>query len=284
MENKIINLAIKQMNLDNINKIFSQESFFQEYFKVFCENKPFDEKVIKSIKHDIDIETVIDLSNKLISIFEDKSAILSRIGIKNEIGLIIFIGNGNIDGHCIILDNYSYVFVDLEAIILRSNKNFNLEAFLSHELIHAVHYNLNKEFYPQNYKSIEDKYLKTLIAEGFATYMSMYLFGISENLGYWLGFLESDEVSEWICNCKKNKTAIGIRLKKLIINKEFDVDMYNRLFCIKSEEFTFYRIGYYYGCEIIRIIFLQKNISETLGLKFTDISKYINNYFKTVIL
>lgn len=279
-----MNLAIKQMNFDNLNEILSQDSFFQEYFKVFCENKPFDEKVINSIEHDLDIDTVIDLSNQLISIFEDKSAILSIIGIKNEIGLIIFIGNGNIDGHCIILDNYSYVFVGLEAIILRSNKNFNLDAFLSHEIIHAVHYNLNKEFYPKNYNSIEDKYLKPLIAEGFATFMSMYIFGISENLAYWLGFLESDEVSEWICNSKKIKTDIGISLKKLIINKEFDIDMYNRLFCIKSKKFTIYRIGYYYGCEIIRIICRQNNISETLGLKFTDISKYINNYFKTAIL
>ena len=284
MENKIMNLAIKQMNLDNINKIFGQESFFQEYFKVFCKNKPFDEKVIKSIKHDIDIETVINLSNQLISIFEDKSAILSRIGIKNEIGLIIFIGDGTIDGHCIILENYSYVFVDLKAIILRSNKNFNLDAFLSHEIIHAVHYDLNKEFYPKNYNSIEDTYLKTLIAEGCATYMSMYLFGISENLGYWLGFLETDEVSEWICNCKKIKTDIGISLRKLIINKEFDVDMYNKLFCIKSEEFTFYRIGYYYGCEIIRIIYCENNISKSLSIKFIDMNKYINNYFKAAIL
>lgn len=284
MENKIINLAIKQMNSDNIKEIFNQESFFQEYFKVFCNNEPFDEKVIKSIQHDLDINAIIDLSNQLINIFENKSSILSRIEIKNEIGLIIFIGYGNIDGHCIILDNYSYVFIDLEAIILRSNEKFNLDAFLSHEIIHAVHYDLNKEFYPKNYNSIEDKYLKTLIAEGFATYMSMYLFGISENLGYWLGFLKSDEVSEWISNCKKIKIDIGVSLKKLIINKEFDIYMYNRLFCIKSENFTFYRIGYYYGDEIIRTICCENNISKTLSLKFIDINKYINNYFETAIV
>lgn len=284
MENKIMNLAIKQMNSNNIKEIFNQESFFQEYFKVFCDNKPFDEKIIKSIQHDLDINTIIDLSNQLINIFENKSSILSRIEIKNEIGLILFIEYGNIDGHCIILDNSSYAFVDLNAIILRSNKKFNLDAFLSHEIIHAVHYDLNKEFYPKNYNSIEDKYLKTLIAEGFATYMSMYLLGIPENLGYWLGFLESDEVSEWISNCKKIKTDIGVSLKKLIINKEFDIYIYNRLFCIKSENFTFYRVGYYYGYEIIRSICCENNISKTLGLKFIDINKFINNYFKTAIV
>lgn len=284
MKNKIMNLAIKQMNSDNIKEIFDQESFFQEYFKVFCKNKPFDEKLIKLIQHDLDINIIIDLSNQLINIFENKSSILSRIEIKNEIGLIIFIGYGDIDGHCIILDNSSYVFVDLKAIILRSNKKIDLDAFLSHEIIHAVHYDLNKEFYPKNYNSIEDQYLKTLIAEGFATYMSMYLFGISENLGYWLGFLENDEVSEWISNCKKIKSDIGVSLKKLITNKEFDIDMYNRLFCIKSEKFTFYRLGYYYGYEIIRIICCENNISKTLGLKFIDINKYINNYFKTIIV
>ncbi|MBU3093092.1 hypothetical protein KPL35_13540 [Clostridium sp. CF011] len=284
MENKIMNFAIKQMKSDKINEIFNQEPFFEEYFKVFCGNKPFDKNIINSIQHELDINNVITLSNTLISIFENKASILSKIEIKNDIGLIIFIGDGKIDGHSIILNNSSYVFVDIKAIISRSNKNYDLDVFLSHEIIHAVHYDLNKEFYLKNYNSTEDKYLKTLIVEGVATYISMFIFGISENLGYWFGFLENDEVNEWVYNCKKMKTTIGINLKGLIADKKFDKNIYDKLFCIKSKKITFYRIGYYYGCEIIKNICYENNINEVFRLGFSDIKEYINHYFEIVIV
>lgn len=258
MKNKIINLAIEQMKSDNINEIFRQELFFEVYFKVFRENKPFDENIINSIQHDLDINDVINLSNILISNFEKKANMLSRIDVKSDIGLIIFIGDGNIDGHSIFLNNSTYVFIDIYAIISRSNKNYDLEAFLSHKIIHAVHYDLNKEFYPENYNLTEDKYLKTLIVEGMATYMSISLFGIPENSAYWFGLLAKYEINEWVCNCENMKTNIGINLKELISDSKFDKNIYDKLFCvIKSENFTSYRIGYYYGCQIVKMIYFE---------------------------
>ncbi|HEY8890334.1 MAG TPA: DUF2268 domain-containing putative Zn-dependent protease [Clostridium sp.] len=285
MKNKTINLAIEQMKSNNINEIFRQESFFEEYFKVFREYKEFDENIINSIQHNLELNDVINLSNTLISKFEKKTNILSRNNIKSDIGLIIFIGDGHIDGHSIFLNNSTYVFIDLYAISSRFNKKYDLEAFLSHEIIHAVHYDLNKEFYPENYNLTEDKYLKTLIVEGMATYMSISLFGISENSAYWVGLLAKHEVNEWVCNCENMKTNIGINLKELISNREFDKNIYDRLFCIiKSENFTSYRIGYYYGCQIVKMIYYENSINEVFRLEFKDIKKYINAYFKIKIV
>ena len=285
MENEIVNLALKQMKSDNINELLTKEPFFKEYFKVFCENKQLEKNTIDSIQHTLDINYVITLSDVLIKSFKKKMSILERIDVKNDIGLIIFIGDGNIDGHSIILNNSTYVFIDLNAIMSRSNKNYDLDAFLSHEIIHAVHYDINEEFYPENYNLIEDKYLKTLIVEGMATYMSMYLFGISEDLGYWLGYLAKYEVNEWVCNCENLKRNIGINLKELISNKELNKNFYDRLFCIiKSENLTSYRIGYYYGSEIIKMLCNEHSINEVFKLKFNDIKKYINTYFKIMIV
>lgn len=279
-----MNLALKQIKSDNVNQIFSQEPFFSEYFKVFRKDRAFDENAVKSIQQDLDINRVIDLSDTLISIFKNKSTALSQIEMGNEIGLIIFIGDGNIDGHSIILDDSAYVFVDLKTIILRSHNNFDLDSFLSHEIIHALHYDLNKEFYPKNYTELEDTYLKTLIVEGMATNMSMCLFGLSENLGYWLGLLEANEINNWISNCKKMKTNMGVKLKESIANKEFDKSIYDRLFYIKkSEKFTLYRMGYYYGSEIIKEICNDTSMSQVFRLKFSDTKKYINKYFEIII-
>jgi len=285
LKNKIINLAIEQMKSDKINEIFRQGPFFVEYFKVFRENKPFDKNIINSIQCSLEINDVINLSNTLISKFEKKTDILSRNDIKSDIGLIIFIGDGSIDGHSIFLNNSTYVFIDIYATISRSNKNYDLEAFLSHEIMHAVHYDLNKEFYPENYNLTEDKYLKTLIVEGMATYMSISLFGISENSAYWFGLLAKHEINEWVYNCEIMKTNIGINLKELISDSKFDKNIYDKLFCIiKSENFTSYRIGYYYGCQIVKLIYFENSINKVLRLGFNDIKKYINAYFKIKIL
>ncbi|WP_459477552.1 DUF2268 domain-containing putative Zn-dependent protease [Clostridium saccharoperbutylacetonicum] len=281
MENNVVNLAIKQMKCGSMNELIVKEAFFEEYFNVFCNNTHFDKDAINKFVNDIRLKDAISFSDRVVEIFNTKINILQRLGIENKIGLIIFIGDGNIDGHSIILNDNSYVFVDLKAIILRSNKNFDLDTFISHEIIHAIHYNLNVEFYPKNYKSIEDMYLKVLIEEGMATYLSINLFEISKEIGYWLGFLENNEVNEWIFNCEKMRFDIGINLKELIANSNFDKDMYNRLFCIKSEKFTFYRLGYYYGYEIIKNICNKHSFKDLLCLNFIDIKKEINDYFKT---
>ncbi|MBU3113595.1 hypothetical protein [Clostridium lacusfryxellense] len=115
--------------------------------------------------------------------------------------------------------------------------------------------------------------------------MSMLLFGISEKLGYWVGFLGNDEISQWIRNCESMKTSMGINLKELVSNKKFDKRIYDRLFCVtKYEDFTFSRMGYYYGCEIIKKICDENGINEVFIFKFNDIKKYINDYFKVTII
>lgn len=285
MKNRIINIAIEQITSDNMNQMFMQQAFFKEYFKMFRNNKIFDKDFIKYINENIDINNVINISNTLINLFENKLNILSGKGIENEIGLIIFIGDGRIDGHSIILDDSVYVFVDLVAVISRSNLKFDLDSFLSHEIIHAIHYKVNKEFYYKDYSIFEDIYLKTLIVEGMATYISMIIFGLSENLGYWLGILKSDEIEQWENNCIKLKKCIGVRLKEAISNKKYDNSLYVRLFCIKKcEKITLYRMGYYYGSEIIKNVHYNNSVNQLFKLKFKDFGNYINEYFETAIV
>jgi hypothetical protein len=127
--------------------------------------------------------------------------------------------------------------------------------------------------------------LKTLIVEGMATYMSISLFGIPENSAYWFGLLAKYEVDEWVSNCENMKTNIGINLKELISDSKFDKNIYDKLFCvIKSEKLTSYRTGYYYGCQIVKMIYFQNSTNQVLKFEFNDIKKYINDYFKIKIV
>src|SRR5690625_6578047 len=64
-----------------------------------------------------------------------------------------------------------YVFFDLNAIIPRIDF-YNFNVFATHEILHAIHYYLNPEFYQLNHRTIEEKYLKLLLSEGIATHLS----------------------------------------------------------------------------------------------------------------
>lgn len=76
------------------------------------------------------------------------------------------------------------------------------------------------------------------------------------------------------------RTNIGQKLKESIVNEEFDKSIYDRLFCVKkSEKFTLYRTGYYYGSQIIQEICNETSINQVFRLKFSDMKKYIDSYF-----
>ncbi len=47
-----------------------------------------------------------------------------------------------------------------------------MDLFVTHELLHGIHYSYNPCFYPKYYNSIEEKYFKRMIAEGIAINLS----------------------------------------------------------------------------------------------------------------
>lgn len=280
MKNKIINLALKQIESEDKNKLMDMDLFFREYSEVFNKNNLFNKCVIKNTSL-INKSNIINISNLLIQVFKSTINKLLKFDLKVNVGLIIFIGDSKVDAHGIIIDGLPYVFVDLAALVPNIN-TYDIDAFMLHETIHAIHYDLNKELYPKNHNSIEDKYLKRLICEGLATYLSMDLSNISMESAYWMGFLEHHEVKEWIYNCENEKLNIGMNLRETIKSNEFNKDIYNKLFCVlKFERITSYRMGYYYGSQIVKTIKNEKSLQEILMLKFTKIKEYIYEYFNS---
>lgn len=278
IKNQIVNLVMQQLQTKDIENFLKNNLFFKEYIEVFNKKESFIDSMIKNIisadKGQIDY-----ISDKLIKEFNKVSNVFCKKGLENNIGLIIFIGDGSIDGHGIIVEDYPYVFIDLAAIIPNVSK-YNLFSFIVHETIHAFHYDLNKEFYPKNYLSVEDRFLKKLIAEGISTEFSMSVFHISMESAYWLGLLDHKDVREWIFNCEKMKLDVGKKLNEIIVDNKFNYNIYCKLFTIlKFKELTKYRVGYYYGSEIIKIIEKERRNIEILTLNFHKIKKYICEYF-----
>ena len=278
---RVINIAKEQIKKDHCQgDILEKYAFFDEYFNLFDLNdrKEFEKnmnRTVKKIKNNNFKRSLKILENKV----EEKEAIILRkTNIDFDVDLIIFIGDGSVDGHGVLINNKPYVFFDLYAFIETS---YTLEAFLIHEIIHPIHYYFNEDFYPKYFETTEEKYLKKLVVEGIATYFTPFLSDVSFETSYWLGTVNQKEVKDWVKNCKKLKGNIGQKIFETIEKGEFNLDLYLKLYCVSdSYDLKNSRIGYYYGTEIIKNLSKQKTFKELLETDYKEFKKEISRYFK----
>lgn len=274
---ELINLAEKQIEYIDGNPI--SNPFFTEYFQSFNSNPNF----VEETRQLMQAYTLQDVSDTVSFLKSIAKKVLNRINNKLnrdfDIDIITFFGDCSYDGHGILIDKKPYVFFDLNAVIPRLEFcNFN--AFITHEMLHSIHYSLNPVFYLENHHTVEEKYFKLLLSEGIATHLSYVISKEKIEDTYWFNFLESEQVWEWIRNCEKIKDDIGTSLHGAINKDKLDNPLYNRLFGIEDfSMLTSYRTGYYYGAEIIRNLLMVRSISDVLTLNYSEAKDIIKKYF-----
>lgn len=274
---EITNIAEKQMNLTDQD--FSFDPFFTQYFRLFNSNENFWQDTLQLMEQ----YTINDVSETVSFLELIAKEMLIEINKnmkgKIDVGMITFFGDCSFDGHGILIDGKPHVFFDLNAIIPRLDF-YNFRAFITHELLHPIHYDLNRDFYHMNHKTVEEQYFKLLFSEGIATYLSFIISKESIEDTYWFGFIDQEQVSEWINNCENMKHDIGNDLYKAARTNVLDPSLYNRLFGIENfDQITSYRTGYYYGAEIVKKLFKEKSIHDVLTIPYDEAKKIIYNYF-----
>lgn len=151
---------------------------------------------------------------------------------------------------------------------------------MTHEMLHPIHYSLNPDFYRGNYRTVEEKYLKLLFSEGIATHFSYVISEEKLEDTYWFGYLEQEQVWDWIKNCEKMKDEIGVQLYEAIEADKIDHSLYNRLFGIEDfTKLTFYRTGYYYGAEMVKKTLQERDINDVLTMNYREVKDRIKSCF-----
>src|SRR5699024_6182586 len=220
--------------------------FYDEYFQVFNDNPDFNEDTLhlmESYSEEDILQVASFLHEKTKEVMEDISSV---IDIDFDIDLITFLGDCSFDGHGILLEGKAYVFFDLHAILPRLDF-YNFDVFITHELIHSIHYHKNPSFYRQNHSSLKEKYFKLLFSEGIATYFSYLITGEDIEQAYWFNFLSNQEVNKWINNCEKLRNSLAKQIELSIEKDNFDPRLYEHLFGIEDfSKLLSSRLGYYY--------------------------------------
>ncbi len=279
---QFVNIAKVQLKE---NKVVPEKygEFFEEYFSVFGMRDIF----FKNTKNEMlqftkrGVESVSETLKVAISVNIHKLTSLLPGLIMPDI--IFFIGPGYVDGHGILLDRRPYAFFDLTSIRARvRNKDFCLKAQLFHEIAHAIHYYYSHEFYPKK-SPRSDIYLKRMIGEGIATYISFKALDITPEKYYWFGLLDKTETAEWIKKCKSLKKHTAKLFYSVILKNEKDEKLFYSLFSVSGsgkDDWINGRCGYYYGFNIVSYAGQVFVPNRLVNLKFSEYKSFVNSYFE----
>lgn len=271
------------------NFTLEYSDFLNEYYHLFCKFNSIEiskdrllniiTENIKEIKENRNNELLKFSSWLKSKIIEITDKLRQQFNIDDIPETVLFIGDGSIDGHGVVIENQAYGLFEISTLV-DSIKLYNADVFLAHELIHPIHYQLNSGFFAGKWNSIEEYYFKRLISEGIATYFSKDIVSTRVEEGYWFGFLKDQELQEWINYCEENKSIISSKLAKSLNKEELDLDLYRQLFSIVGyENLTKFRLAYYYGTCIIEKINKNHTFEQILELGYKDLRNYIVEYF-----
>lgn len=286
----IHNIAALQLSKHDIYTVVKlYPAFFSEFESTFIHFWNKDKKAIDYFSSQLDRwdqDTINECIAKLEQTIQSIQRILShRIQLNTWPDIIFFLGEEYWDSHGILLENKSAVFFDLSAIIPRMHlPKFSFYQFVCHELIHGLHYQLNPSFYSGNYTTVEDHYMKRMIAEGLATYLSATLLDQPLTTAYWIGYLSEEEVQGWSQYCKQETYKIKERLWQTIAENVIDSSLTHDLFGIPDfANLNHSRMAYYYGTQIVKQIETETASSSLFSLlsrPYTSYRQTIDHYFE----
>lgn len=280
----------KQINNNHSRNAFYESDEFKEYCALNCylnsfhrSNNRLKELIIGDIKeltqedHDLINKAVSELKETVLKLPTDFLDLIRQSSVK---GIIFMLGDSTVDSHGIIINNKSYIVIDMSSYI-RGYDNYNPISFLVHELLHAIHYSLTPEMYFRNHKSESESVLKRMITEGIATYLTSHYTEETDEDVYWLGYLDHEGINQWKSRCDQMREEASIRIKNLldkgIWKEDYQYEFYS---VIDPDNLWRGRLAYFYGSEIARLYCKDNGAEKLLHEKYDGLLPYLKAYFR----
>ena len=161
-----------------------------------------------------------------------------------DLRVVLFVGQKTSNGHAFKDGNSFVVWIPVETY----KTHLDAEVFVTHEIIHALHYVSCPGFY---FNDLTEKrqVSRQLITEGLATYLSMTALAIDEGAALWADYISPEAVKAWLCRCRDSEAE----LKQYLLNVFSSGSPEIGLFYAKDPHDIFqYRAGYYIGLKFIK--------------------------------
>ncbi|MDP3784646.1 MAG: DUF2268 domain-containing putative Zn-dependent protease [bacterium] len=184
-----------------------------------------------------------------------------------KLQLVLFVGQDCTNGHAFKHKDEFLVWIPVEVY----RTAMQVDVFVTHEIIHGLHYSRVSEFY---FKTASEKYsmARQFLTEGLATYLTLKIVNVNEDVALCADYLSTDKRLEWMGKCKSNKEG----LFKFVLENFYSE---NRDFFEANDPDNIYknRAGYYVGLEVIKKIAEARHLTnhELLNLPRKKFEEFV---------
>ncbi len=223
---------------------------FRHYHKFWSERRPY--------RRDLNVAELRANRDLVRSTLEQLDGAFAQHGLDcSELETVLFVGHGTTNGHAYREGDRFVVWIPVETY-----GNARLaKVFLTHEILHALHYMASPGFYFEN-REEQSRMGRMLITEGLATYLTSVVLDVPEEEALWGGYLSDQQLMGWMAQCERR---YGEMCSFFHVN--FDASLREHgLFCLGDTGDVFQsRGGYFAGMRVIRCA------TETLAIQPIDI-------------
>jgi hypothetical protein len=250
--------VLRQNNLAAYKK--SYPALFAHYFKYWADQRLFKKSLTAE-----EVDRRANLIKSRLKFIEKKFA-AAGFNLKNQ-KMILFVGQNTTNGHAFYGKGEFIVWLPVESYISRQR----IDIFVTHEIIHALHYSQNPAFYFKN-NAQRLRIGSSLMIEGLATFLTMKILKINAGQALWADYISAKEAKLWLEQCQQRKNEM---LKFVLKNFNLS-DQKIELFGGTNPRDVFRsRGGYWLGLQIIQQIARKYPIKKLLKIPKKDFESLI---------
>ncbi len=260
LTNKYIKHILDDGNLASYEK--SYPALFQHYFRYWAKRKYFSKTLNKA-----EVKKRLNLIEPRLSRVEKK---ISKFGFNiSFLKIVLFVGQSTSNGHVFRENKEFIVWIPIEAY----STPLQVDVFITHEIIHSLHYLKSPDFYFNNFN--EKRLIsRQLITEGVATYLTKHIIKITQAKALWADFLSKEKTKIWFRECQQKEKE----LFKFVLKNFSSINPEISLFYAKNPRNIYeFRAGYFVGLKLLdRIVKTKKiNPKNLLGIPKKKFKKMI---------
>jgi uncharacterized protein YjaZ len=230
----------------------SYPSLFRHYFRYWAERRNLSKTLNRG-----EVKKRLNLILSKLSRVEKK---IKKYGLDiSSLKIVLFVGQNTSNGHAFRDGSDLIVWIPIETY----STPLMVDVFVTHEIIHALHYLRSPDFY---FNTVAEKrsVLRQLITEGIATYLTKHIMRISQAEALWADFLSKQKIKAWLKECRQKEKE----LCKFVLNNFSSTSPELALFYSSNPRNIYeYRAGYFLGLRLVDLIVRTEGINPDKLLK-----------------
>ena len=160
-----------------------------------------------------------------------------------KLKIVLFVGGNTSNGHAFLDGDKWVVWIPVETY----STDQLARIFITHEIIHGLHYSLTPAFY-FNDEFSKEHLGRQIITEGVATFLTAQVVGVSDREALWADYLNQRDYDRWLADCQRRAPELGEMCRSRFSQSAPELSIFK---IIDPADILKFRAGYYLGLVLV---------------------------------